>query len=247
MGINYQRAGELVLEAQQAMQCHESKRLNESAAKLLDALDGSIRWDWRYNATYWAMDVATARGLPSPDDAARARTGVLSPGWHRSCLSVRRRQPRLAQRRSIVSSSGGMPSRSIGGKHFTDVLGPLYRFLLKQVGRPWDAVYSEFARNLPKTSLQNRHIYTHLWQFVEKHVVIIDGVACYSAGRAHGVPIRSAGRYAQLYVNPVTGLLCKAKKGRSRYGYRWPPPEPFQRGIKVYPGVQYHKVKGVWY
>src|SRR6266404_1978920 len=30
-----------------------------------------------------------------------------------------------------------------GGKYFTDVLGPLYRFLLKQAGRPWDNVYSE--------------------------------------------------------------------------------------------------------
>lgn len=137
--------------------------------------------------------------------------------------------------------------RTNGGKHFTDVLGPLYHFLLKHVGRPWNAVYSEIARNLPKTSMQNRHIYTHLWQFVEKNVVIIDGTACYNDGRAHGVPIRSAGRYAQLYINPVTGLLCKAKKGRTRYGYPWPPPEPVQPGIKVYPGVQYHKVKGVWY
>jgi len=34
-----------------------------------------------------------------------------------------------------------------GGKQFTDVLGPLYRYLLKQVGRPWDKVYSEIAQN----------------------------------------------------------------------------------------------------
>jgi hypothetical protein len=137
--------------------------------------------------------------------------------------------------------------RGHGNKHFTDVLGPLYRFLLKQVGRPWDAVYSEIARHLPKTSVQNRHIYTHLWQFVEKNVIIVDGAACFNDGRSHGVPIKSAGRYAQLYVNPVTGLLCKAKKGRGRYGYPWFRPEPIQPGIKVYPGVQYHKVKGVWY
>ena len=51
------------------------------------------------------------------------------------------------------------------------MLGPLFRFLQKQVGRPWDAVYSEIARNLPKTSLQNRHIYTHVWEFVETNVI----------------------------------------------------------------------------
>src|SRR5207248_1341270 len=89
--------------------------------------------------------------------------------------------------------------RGPGGKVFTDVLGPLYRFLLKQVGRPWDAVYSEVAQHLPKTSLQNQHIYTHLWEFVEKNVILVDGVACYHDGRDHGIPIRSAGRYAQLY------------------------------------------------
>ena len=58
MGINYERASELQLEAQQAMQCDESKRLSGSLAKLFDALVGVVPWDWRYNATHWALDVA---------------------------------------------------------------------------------------------------------------------------------------------------------------------------------------------
>ena len=58
MGIDHQRAGEILLDTHQAMQCLESKRLNESVAKLLDTLVGIVPWDWRYNATYWAMDVA---------------------------------------------------------------------------------------------------------------------------------------------------------------------------------------------
>ncbi len=132
-------------------------------------------------------------------------------------------------------------------KEFTDVLGPLYHYLLKQVGRKWDAVYSDVVKNLPKGSVQNDHIYTHIWQFVEKNVVIIDGQACYNGTRTHGVPIRSSGRYDQLYVNPVTNLLCKAKKGKNRYSYGYSEHEPYLPGVKVYPGVQYHKVKGVWY
>src|SRR5262249_26333820 len=102
----------------------------------------------------------------------------------------------------------------------------------------------EVARNLPKTSVQNRHVYTHLWQFVEKDVVLVDGVACYSAGRSQGTPIQSYGRYAQLYVNPVTGLLCKAKKGKRR---RWYERELYRPGVRAYPGVQYHDINGVWY
>lgn len=139
-----------------------------------------------------------------------------------------------------------------GGKNFTDLLGPLYRYLLRQVGRKWDAVYSEICAHLPKTSMQNRHIFTHLWEFVERHVKIVDGVACYIYHRRFdlrraGQEIVSRGRYAQLYIHPGNGLLCKAKKWKS-YKYRnREKPAPPAPGIKVYPGVQYHKLDGVWY
>lgn len=133
-------------------------------------------------------------------------------------------------------------------KDFTDLLGPLHRFLLGQVGRPWDIVYSEIARNLPKTSLQNLHVYTHLWQFVLKEVRMINGVACHNRGYWAGVPIASWGRYPQLYIHPLNGLLCKAKPGNAQPRYHRPPKiETTLPGIKVYPGVQYHKVRGVWY
>jgi hypothetical protein len=134
-------------------------------------------------------------------------------------------------------------------KYFTDVLGPLYGFLLGQVGRPWDKVYSEIAQNLPKTSMQNRHIYTHVWQFVEKHVILIDRVPCYGAGRRgrEGRPIESNGLRAQLYIHPLNGLLCKAKPGNNRKARRSKRREPFPSGVTVYEGVQYHKLKGVWY
>jgi len=39
------------------MQCDEGKRLCDSAGRLLDALAGVVPWDWRYNATHWALDV----------------------------------------------------------------------------------------------------------------------------------------------------------------------------------------------
>lgn len=134
-----------------------------------------------------------------------------------------------------------------GGKNFTDVLGPLYRFLLSQVGRKWDNVYSEIAQKLPKTSVPNIHVYTHLWRFVIKDAVLIDGVVCYGPDGWFdaGAPIQSYGRYAQLYIHPRTGLLCKARMGPSPYLREMP--EPCVPGIKVYPGVQYHKIRGIWY
>lgn len=132
-------------------------------------------------------------------------------------------------------------------KEFTDVLGPLHGYLLKQVGRPWDKVYSEICANLPKGTVTNDHIYSHIWQFVEKDVILIDGKACHKGSVLHGIPIRSDGAYIQLYINPETGLLCKARKGKNRYTARAKIPNPPQPGIKAYPGVQYHKADGIWY
>jgi len=57
MAIDYHRVSEVLAEKQEALQCDESQRLNESASKLAEALVGSIPWDWHYNATHWALDV----------------------------------------------------------------------------------------------------------------------------------------------------------------------------------------------
>lgn len=128
-------------------------------------------------------------------------------------------------------------------KEFTDVLGPLYRFLLKQVGRPWDKVYSEIAKELPKDTMQNIHIYTHIWQFVERDVQIINGKACHKGSIVDGYPIVSDGKYEQLYIDPNTKILRKAKKGKRpfRYVSAYVKASP---GVVAYPGFQYHKVKG---
>jgi hypothetical protein len=136
-------------------------------------------------------------------------------------------------------------------KEFTDVIGPLYRYLLKQVGRRWDDVYKEISAELPKNSVQNNHIYTHIWQFVEKDVKIIDGKPYYKGSRFENIPITSNNQFNQLYINPNTGLLCKAKKGKDRYSYLYSElysgSQTYIPGVKVYPGVQYHKLGGVWY
>jgi hypothetical protein len=132
-------------------------------------------------------------------------------------------------------------------KQFTDVLGPLYRFLLKQVGRPWDKVYSEIARELPKDTMQNIHIYTHIWQFVERDVQIINGKPCHKGSSFDGFPIVSDGKYEQLYIDPNTKLLRKAKKGKHPFRYYNIGKRKAEPGIVVYPGFQYHKIQGIWY
>src|SRR5579872_2309186 len=43
-------------------------------------------------------------------------------------------------------------------KEFSDLLGPLRRYLHAQVGRPWDKVWSEITETLDNRSLTGQHI-----------------------------------------------------------------------------------------
>lgn len=131
-------------------------------------------------------------------------------------------------------------------KQFTDVLGPLYRYLLSKVGEPWDQVWSEVCKNLPGHSMNVRHIRGHIKDFVEVQTVMLDGKVCYAEGMSYGLEITGGyGRYEwQMYVHPDTGVLCKIKStGTHRFR------EKQKVGIDVpdEPMKQYHQIDGVWY
>ena len=55
-------------------------------------------------------------------------------------------------------------------KEFSDLLGPLRRYLRKQVGRPWNKVWSEIVRTLDSRSLSGQHIFDHIRWEVAQHV-----------------------------------------------------------------------------
>jgi hypothetical protein len=86
-------------------------------------------------------------------------------------------------------------------KEFSDLLGPLRRYLRKQVGRPWDKVWSEIAHTLDSRSLTGQHIIHHIWWEVEQHAWL--GVDGRVYRRSWSGPRRVTG----LYVHPVTRLL----------------------------------------
>ena len=52
-----------------------------------------------------------------------------------------------------------------------DRLSPLRRYLHKQVGRPWNKVYSELSRAFDKRSLRGFHLHEHVKDYVATHVV----------------------------------------------------------------------------
>lgn len=98
-------------------------------------------------------------------------------------------------------------------KEFTDLLGPLRRYLRKQVGRPWDKVWSEIAATLDSRSLTGLHIFDHIRWEVELEGWFGDDGRLYHRRRWGAIELVSG-----LYVHPVTGLLARKPEPRWALG-----------------------------
>ena len=97
-------------------------------------------------------------------------------------------------------------SRTLKTKQFTDLIGPLRKALRKQVGRPWDAVWSELSAVLDTRSITGQHILDHVEWEVARNCRL-------GAGGQVLPPVSlkqwcSDGVVTGLYVHPRTGLLC---------------------------------------
>ena len=85
-------------------------------------------------------------------------------------------------------------------KHFSDVLGPLRGFLRRNIGRPWNKVFSELRQGLDIRKVTGMHIFDHLEWMVAKNCWIGANRGVYvwpNKQEVHG-----------FYVHPKTGLLC---------------------------------------
>lgn len=126
-------------------------------------------------------------------------------------------------------------------KYFSDHLGPLRRWLRSHVGQPWDAVYSKLCQQLDASTLAGQHVLSHVWDYVERHVEIIDGVLYEKPDWGQFRPLESHYR-DRLYVHPETGLLCLVEKKR-----RKSKPTPPTDVLAIDANHQYRQLKGIWY
>lgn len=128
------------------------------------------------------------------------------------------------------------------GKCFSDLIGPLLRYLRSNVGRPWDKVYSEMCEHLDFRKTIGRHIFEHVQGIVSLHCSMgEDGKIYELTGWRPDRPVEG------LYVHPRTGLLCwKGAVARKK---------KVQAQLAALPvtciplsGDQYHiKLNGIWY
>ncbi len=89
-------------------------------------------------------------------------------------------------------------------------LGPMRRFLRSNVGRPWNKVHQDLCEHVSFDNSVQKHVLTHVFDFVERNVELRGGVAVHASGWRYGKPL-SVG---QMYVCPKSGLLRTV--GRSK-------------------------------
>lgn len=138
-------------------------------------------------------------------------------------------------------------------KSFTDVLGPLRGYLRKQVGRRWDAVFSELSQTLDRRSITGQHIWDHVQWEVSLYVQIAaDGRVWSRGGRRYMATLIPLG-HGRLYVDPRDGVLRAAHNPDctdSDYDYGWQrrgqPPDPVTK-IVLDDAHWLEQVDGIWY
>jgi hypothetical protein len=142
----------------------------------------------------------------------RVKSGVV-PG------RTGRRYAKWVQK-GIASGDGsaaceGIKRRYLGGaarlKHFNEHLGPLRKFVESNVGRPWDKVYAEICRHVDRGNVVQKHVLTHLFQYVVVDVELIDGEPYRKARDRSAYRNRPLRGPNQWYVCPKSGLLKRAK------------------------------------
>lgn len=128
------------------------------------------------------------------------------------------------------------------GKELNENLQPLRRYLERQVGRPWDNVYAEIAKNLRVDNTVQQHVRDHLKDYVAVTPRRVFGGWDHRSG--------SGLWYQPLYVDPVTGLLCRTdrlpeEKARRRAKHRRSPEAPTR--VELAPDRELRLIDGFWY
>jgi hypothetical protein len=135
--------------------------------------------------------------------------------------------------------------KGVHRKNFGEHLGPLKNYLVRQVGRHWDKVYSEICANMDRSNTVQAHIFQHLYDYIAVNCYWKDGVL-YDAGIAtesQHAPVPVGTRYrraSRLYVCPKSGMIRRLK------------PRHRQREVKeltyveVSDFLRFRKHRGVW-
>lgn len=198
--------------------------------------------------------------------ASRTRTpkeSVVRKDMFKVIVERPRRGARLRINRARFTGDEALPSR-VSMKRFRKInrtetkclnenLAPLKRFLMKQVGRPWNKVYSEICEHLDANNTVKQHVRDHLKDFIVIKVAIGRDGEWMNGNEWPGW--RGCGTlwHQPLYVDPNDGLIKRSDKLWKKLGIeakRWKrkqqaAADPNIRKIDADRAL--HRIGGIWY
>jgi hypothetical protein len=139
----------------------------------------------------------------------------------------------------------------IRSKGLNENLTPLKRYLGRQVGRPWNDVYSEIAATLDTGHTVKQHVRQHLDDFVARKIAV-DKDGTWFQGHNRSYSGRRLPWHQPYYVDPLDGIL---KDSRRRWIALGLDPNPWRRPKeRLDPNVrridewrELRCIGGIWY
>lgn len=151
----------------------------------------------------------------------------------------------------------GMRAGHLRRKWPNENLAPLRRFLVSNVGRPWDKVRSELLSGIDQRNTVQQHILTHVDDYVEREIRFVPR----ENGKGHRIEflrrwtqawVTIEESRAPLFVDPRTGVLrltrsaelravAKREKGRQEKANRVKDVRALRDGVEL------RRYEGVWY
>ena len=126
-------------------------------------------------------------------------------------------------------------------KYFTDLLGPLARFLRSRDGKRWDDVWSEICQVMKGNGLQAAHIKGHVKDYVGG--IPHSGVKSYGYKREPWTP----NSYDPVYVDPEGILRKNPEWDHKPWKARRRNNPTIYHYYRESDTVEYHKLNGAWF
>jgi hypothetical protein len=166
------------------------------------------------------------------------RPRLLRRRWKNKKTALRLTNQQNVQAMDAPEDYDSGPERASSRRHekwLNENLAPLRRYLMRQVGRPWDKVNGEIRKTIDTRSAIGLHVLQHLDGYVTTDAFLKDGVVCEWHRRGGAEPVSG------LFVHPKSGLLRFAKRRKT------PREQPPIETVRVSDTAQYQKIDGLWF
>jgi len=162
---------------------------------------------------------------------------MLRSKWKNRKTALRLSEDQRAQAIGDAEDYDSGRARASSARHEKDLnenLAPLKRYLMRQVGRPWDKVYSEICRTIDTRSAIGLHVLQHVGSFIALDTFIENGRVCERSWR-------SVTEVSGLYVHPVTRIIRLAKRRQTQ------PKRAELSLVAVSETLEFEKIDGLWF